>query len=403
MAIYTRSGHKIRIGGIDADKFVVRYTAISAERAAYNARVSKPYTLEDTLQWERYNLSPRAQRSYESIGRAYPEPENDNYDHRNLFDHDSDRICYARRFNRLSRKAQVFVDPNSDDLKTRIHHVLRVSRTAKDICLYLRENPFLGEAIGLGHDIGHTPFGHEGERVLSIISMKVLGKRFKHEWNSVRVFTWMEESERAPGRRGLNLTGEVLDGIKNHSGEDLHRIIIPRPRPRFYAEIIECDDPKQMPFTLGAAVARFSDVITYASHDYQDGIDLKIFSVNDVPGIVIDRLGRYGGQILHALMRDIKENSFGKGYIAMSKEKYEALLVLLEFNGRMLYYNDGLKGYTKKTERYLASLYDHYTTTDDNPQHKILEPQEAIDEIASMTDRRAINEYARIFVIAPTL
>ena len=281
MAIYTRLGYRVRTSGIDSDKFVAKYKAINTERAAYRERISRPYTLKDTLQWEEENLSPLAFKTRESIGRARPEPERDPNDQRTEFEHDADRVAYARRFNRLSRKTQVFVDPNNDDIKTRIHHVLRVSRTAFDLCLYLRLNPFLAEAIGLAHDIGHAPFGHEGEKVLSKISMRVLGKPFRHEWNSVRVLTWMEESEREPGIRGLNLSGVVIEGAKNHSGEDRFRIMTPRPRPATYAEMVECSDPKQKPATLEAVVTRFSDFLVYGSHDYQDGLDSGVFRIDD--------------------------------------------------------------------------------------------------------------------------
>ena len=106
---------------------------------------------------------------------------------------------------------------------------------------------------------------------------------------------------------------------------------------------------------------------------------------------------------MHTLMGDLKDNSFGKSHVALSEEKYEALEALLSFNGKMLYFNDGLKGYTNKTERCLTSLFEHYTTTGDNPLGRKMDPQEALDEIASMTDRKAINEYARIFNITPTL
>ena len=365
-------------------------------------------TLRDKHRWERDNLSPFAQKSYESLGRKYPETRSDPLDNRTEYEHDIDRIAYTIGFNRLSRKTQVFVDPVSDDIHTRIYHVIKVSRIVVDICSYLRLNAQLGEAISLGHDNGHAPFGHEGERVLSVILKDKLGEIFRHEWNSIRDLTVLERSDSYPDRPGINLTGETLDGIGNHCGEHPIRVLSPRPKPRSFAELTRFEDPDQMPATLEGAVMHRCDILAYSTADYRDGVNHGIFVKEELPRIVIDRLGTNSSQMLHVMVNDMKTFSLraiekGKPAIGLSEYIYEALDALLAFNRGKLYHNDGLKGYTAKAQHCLTALFDYYTSTPDNPRKRQLTPQEALDYIASMTDRKAINEYARIFNIAPTL
>jgi len=325
---------------------------------------------EDLEELEKKTLSPYACLSVRSRGRQRQEEQ---CDIRPVFQRDRDRILHSKAFRRLKDKTQVFLTPEGDHYRTRMTHTLEVSQNARTIAKALRLNEDLVEAIALGHDLGHTPFGHAGERALQ----KVCPLGFVHSEQSLRVVDVLERD-----MKGLNLTEEVRDGILNHQTEG-------------------------MPFTLEGRIVRLSDKIAYMHHDMDDAIRAGILSDDTVP----DSIGRVAGyrtaQRLDFFIHDIVMESRGQDDIKMSEPAAKAMTELRNYMFESVYTNPKAKNQESKAENLIESLYAYFFNRPDKlpAEYKTLmaktgDPLERIccDYISSMTDRYAINLYSRLYV-----
>lgn len=320
-------------------------------------------------QWETEYLSPYASLSMNSKGR---EREEEQCDIRPVFQRDRDRILHSKAFRRLKDKTQVFLTPEGDHYRTRLTHTLEVSQNARTIAKALQMNEDLVEAIALGHDLGHTPFGHAGERALD----KVCPFGFEHSEQSVRTVDILEKDG-----QGLNLTYEVRDGILNHQ-------------------------TKGTPHTLEGKIVRFSDKIAYIHHDMDDAIRGGILTEADVPKEISDVIGCTTGERLDNFIHDLVSTSFGKNDIAMSPAVGEAMQKLRRFMFERVYQNGDAKSEEGKAEMLVETLYDYYMKHFDVLPRDMLgmvnrgEKKERVvcDYIGAMTDRFAIAKYEEIYI-----
>jgi len=324
---------------------------------------------EQLEQEERQYLSEFASLSAESKGRDYQEEE---CDIRPVYQRDRDRILHSKSFRRLKDKTQVFLTPEGDHYRTRLTHTLEVSQNARTIAKALKLNEELVEAIALGHDLGHTPFGHAGERALA----RVAGK-FEHNVQSVRVVEVLEKDG-----RGLNLTYEVRDGILNHQ-------------------------TKSTPHTLEGKIVRYSDKIAYIHHDMDDAIRGRILCEEDIPKELRNTLGNTTTKRLDRFIHDIITNSKGINDIRMSDEIQQAMLDMRKFMFENVYLNPVVKHEEGKAEKLVESLYEYYM---ENPSKLPQEYQEFMnnrgdslsivvcDYVSTMTDKFAINQFQKIFM-----
>ncbi|MDD5935262.1 MAG: deoxyguanosinetriphosphate triphosphohydrolase [Clostridiales bacterium] len=319
---------------------------------------------------EHETLSIYASFSDQSLGRDIKE---EPCDIRPVYQRDRDRILHCKAFRRLKGKTQVFLAPEGDHYRTRITHTLEVSQNARTIAKALQLNEDLTEAIALGHDLGHTPFGHAGERALN----RVCDGGFQHHIQSIRVVEMLEKHG-----EGLNLTKEVRDGIKNHQTAG-------------------------HPSTLEGKVVRLSDKIAYINHDIDDAIRGQIITEDDIPAEYTDILGHSPRERLNTLIHDIVMNSFGMNDIVMSKPVENAMLGLRQYMFESVYTNPVAKGQEAKAEAMIEQLYEYYLT------HYELLPEEYIymidvkhepasrvvcDYIAGMTDRYAVVKFKEIMI-----
>lgn len=324
---------------------------------------------ENLEKWEEEYLSPFATLSRNSCGRLREEEQ---CDIRPVFQRDRDRIIHSKSFRRLKDKTQVFLSPVGDHYRTRLTHTLEVSQNARTIAKALQLNEELVEAIALGHDLGHTPFGHAGERALN----RVCPYGFDHAEQSVRTVDLLEKDG-----QGLNLTFEVRDGIRNHQ-------------------------TKGHPMTLEGCVVRYSDKIAYIHHDMDDAIRAGILSEEDVPMEIREVIGMTTGERLDHFIHDIVTTSNGKDYIAMSEPVQEAMQALRRFMFQRVYQNPEAKGEEGKAEILVETLYDYYLHHLGllPVEHQALmergEPRERVvcDYISAMTDRFAIAKYEEIYI-----
>lgn len=319
---------------------------------------------------EQENLSKYASLSVNSLGRdRYEEP----CDVRTIYQRDRDRILHCKSFRRLKHKTQVFLAPEGDHYRTRLTHTLEVSQIARSISRALMLNEDLTEAIALGHDLGHTPFGHAGERALNDICS--LG--FSHCEQSIRIVEILEKDG-----KGLNLTREVRDGILNHrtSGK---------------------------PSTLEGKVVRLADKIAYINHDIDDAIRARIFTEDCIPKELTEVLGNTTKSRLNTMINDIIRNSEDKPDIIMSKEVSEAMTQLRQFMFKSLYTNPLAKSEEIKARKLLVELYQYYMDNiEELPEHyKMListrmEQAERVvcDYIAGMSDQYSVAKFEEIFV-----
>lgn len=315
-------------------------------------------------------LSPYAAFSDESLGRdTYEMP----CDIRPVYQRDRDRILHSKSFRRLKHKTQVFLAPEGDHYRTRLTHTLEVAQIARTIAKALRLNEDLTEAIALGHDLGHTPFGHAGERALNRISP--VG--FEHHLQSIRVVEHLEKHG-----KGLNLTKEVRDGIKNHQTEG-------------------------KPSTLEGKIVRLCDKIAYINHDIDDAIRGQIIREEDIPREFTDILGHNLGKRLDTLIHDIVSNSENCEDIIMSPDIEAAMRNLRKFMFESVYLNKKAKAQEEQAERLLEQLFLYYEDHLDRlPEEYLLrmeqnnEPSYLIvcDYIAGMTDRYAVAKYKEIMI-----
>ena len=318
---------------------------------------------------EKEILSPYACLSMNSKGRKREE---EPCDIRPVFQRDRDRILHSKSFRRLKDKTQVFLLPEGDHYRTRLTHTLEVSQNARTIAKALRLNEDLVEAIALGHDLGHTPFGHSGERILN----EICPHGFKHNEQSVRTVDILEKDG-----QGLNLTYEVLDGILNHQ--------------------TSC-----MPSTLEGKIVRLSDKIAYFHHDMDDAIRAGILTEDDVPMEIRKVLGFTTGERLDRFIHDIVTNSLGKDDIIMSPPVAENMVKLKEFMYDSVYRNPVAKKEEGRAKLLISNLYDYYLVhTEALPDElkKLMEKGESeeravCDHIAGMTDRFAIAKFEEIYI-----
>lgn len=326
--------------------------------------------IRETLeQWEQEYLSPYATHSVDSKGRQRPEEQ---CDIRTVFQRDRDRIIHCKAFRRLKDKTQVFLTPEGDHYRTRLTHTLEVSQNARTIARALRMNEELVEAIALGHDLGHTPFGHAGERALN----RICPYGFEHNAQSVRTVELLEKQG-----KGLNLTYEVRDGIFNHQTVG-------------------------KPCTLEGKIVRFSDKIAYIHHDMDDAIRGGILKESDVPKEIGDVIGYTTGERLDHFIHDIVTTSFGKNDILMSEPIAEAMQKLRRFMFERVYQNPEAKSEEGKAEMLMETLYQHYLKNIDDLPEEFLEmisqgePRERVvcDYVGAMSDRFAIAQYEEIYI-----
>lgn len=319
--------------------------------------------------WEEDYLSPYATLSSKSKGRSRDE---EPCDIRPCFQRDRDRILHSKSFRRLKDKTQVFLSPDGDHYRTRLTHTLEVSQNARTIAKALRLNEDLVEAIALGHDLGHTPFGHAGERALNDICP--LG--FEHAHQSVRTVEVLEKNG-----QGLNLTYEVKDGILNHQ--------------------MSCT-----PKTLEGKVVRLSDKIAYVHHDMDDAIRAGILKESDVPKSITDVIGDTTGKRLDHFIHDIVLNSLDKDDIEMSADAALALRDIREFMFERVYQNPEAKSEETKAESLIKTLYEYFLKNFSllpGDMKALLDRGDAkeqivCDYVGAMTDRYAIALYEEIFV-----
>ena len=315
-------------------------------------------------------LSPYAALSCRTRGRDRPEPP---CDIRPEYQRDRDRILHCKAFRRLKHKTQVFLAPEGDHYRTRLPHTLEVSQIARTIAKSLRLNESLTEAIALGHDLGHTPFGHSGEAVLD----HICEDGFSHYKQSVRIVEILEKDG-----KGLNLTWETRDGILNHRTTG-------------------------QPSTLEGAVVRLSDKIAYINHDIDDAIRARMFTEAQIPAVFTDVLGKSVRERLNNLIHDIIINSMDKPAIIMSDGMEEAMGGLRRWMFENVYKNDIPKAEEGKAQQMISQLYDYYMKhVDKLPVEYLLlmvnkgekKSRVVCDYIAGMSDIYAIDQFEELFV-----
>ena len=323
---------------------------------------------EVTEQWEAERLSPYAMRSAETRGRKH---EAEKCDLRTEFQRDRDKITHCKAFRRLMHKTQVFISPEGDHYRTRLSHTLEVAQIARTIARALRLNEDLTEAIALGHDLGHTPFGHTGEDALD----KLLEGGFRHNEQSVRVAERLER-----GGQGLNLTAEVLDGILNHRGEGT-------------------------PMTLEGKVVQLSDKIGYINHDIDDAERAGLLNEDELPEEAVKLLGRSASKRIDFLIRNIIGNGAENG-VRMDAEVSEALYALRTHMFGSVYRSQLQMRERRKIGHMLEKIYESYRTEPTKmpvDYVRMLGEGESIervvcDYIACMTDRFALKRFTEIYI-----
>jgi dGTPase len=317
--------------------------------------------------WEEEFFSEGATRSYPAF-RAAEEPDSPL---RTPFQRDRDRIIHSKAFRRLKHKTQVFIAPEGDHYRTRLTHTLEASAISRTVARALGLNEDLTEAIGLGHDLGHPPFGHIGEEVLDEALRERCGRGFKHNLHSLRVVDVLEREG-----RGLNLTEQVRDGILNHTGPEKS-------------------------VTLEGRIVRLVDRVAYINHDIDDALRAGILAPSDLPEEEIELLGPTGSSRIDTLVRDIVERSADAGDIVQSDEIGGAMLRLRKFMFDRVYLGPAARREVERVQRALRGLFDHYM---DHPEEvPALDPdadpcQRVADYVAGMTDRFCISRFRELAV-----
>ncbi|MCQ2412838.1 MAG: HD domain-containing protein [Sphaerochaetaceae bacterium] len=271
-------------------------------------------------------------------------------DVRSPYYRDTTAILHSSPFRRLKHKTQVFFAPSNDHICTRMEHVLHVASIATAICRAMGLNDELAWAIGVGHDLGHTPFGHSGERILSDMMVKKGYPPFQHEVNSLRVVDFLSH---------LNLTYAVRDGIISHCGEHFIRTL----SPEFKVKDLDSITTKNgiRPATWEGCVVRFSDQIAYLGRDFEDAARLGIINKSDVPEICRRTLGDTNGEIINTLVEDIITTSEKEGCIAFSQDVYEAINIMKDFNYQHIYRSPMLQGYETYFRRLMELVFEYLT------------------------------------------
>ncbi|MCW3010802.1 MAG: deoxyguanosinetriphosphate triphosphohydrolase [Solirubrobacterales bacterium] len=320
--------------------------------------------------WEAGHLSPLAARS-DGGARAVPEEE---CGLRSPLQRDRDRIVHSKAFRRLKHKTQVFVAPEGDHYRTRLTHTLEVTQISRTVARALRLNEDLTEAIGLGHDLGHPPFGHIGEAVLDSCLQERFGRAFKHFEHSLRIVGHLERDG-----VGLNLTDDVRDGILCHSGRS--------PVPR----------------TLEGRIVRLVDRVAYINHDIDDAIRAGVLDEHDLPPDPIGVLGTTGSQRIDRLVHDLVEHSALAGDIEQGDEAGQAMHELRAFMFEHVYLGTVARREHEKVERIVRTLFEHYCDLPGGPPDGggapgADLPQRVTDYVAGMTDRYCIRAFEQLAV-----
>ena len=280
--------------------------------------------------------------------------------YRTEYQRDIHRIIYSQPFRRLRHKTQVFFLPNNDHICTRMEHVLHVASASRTVARHLGLNEDLAEAIGLGHDLGHSPFGHHGEYVLNkICEENGLELNFQHEINGLRVVDNLAEFDREI-EPGLNLTFEVRDGIVSHCGEDFAtNTIIPASNGKILDEIRSRKEAG-FPCTYEGCIVRIVDKIAYTGRDIEDALRAGLFAENKFPAKLKKELGDNNGEIVGTLLRDLINTSYNnRTMIGLTPDRFEALKELIAFNYRMIYHNRRVEEYKIQAEWSLRRLFEH--------------------------------------------
>jgi len=328
-------------------------------------------TIREELEYQEHRfLNPLAQFSDKSTGRPVAEEEREE-DVRTCYQRDIDRIVHSKAFRRLMHKTQVFLRPEGDHYRTRMTHTIEVSRIARTISRALALNEDLTEAIALGHDLGHTPFGHAGEVALS----KCLGAEFRHNEQSLRVVDVLENDG-----KGLNLSHEVRLGILGHTGG-------------------------YIPETLEGQVVRRADQIAYVNHDIDDAVRAGILTNDNIPKAISEVLGHTHSQRINALVCDMIRVSREAGAICLSPQVEQALKDLRAFMFENVYRNPVAKGQESKAQDILGRMFEYYVNhpealpEDFQPQLSFDGMERTVcDYIAGMTDKYAVDKYTEIFI-----
>jgi dGTPase len=317
--------------------------------------------------WEEEFLAAEGTRSYPARRRV----EEADSPLRTPFQRDRDRIVHSKAFRRLKHKTQVFVAPEGDHYRTRLTHTLEACGIARTVARALALNEDLTEAIGLGHDLGHPPFGHAGEEALDAALSERCEMGFKHNVHSLRVVEVLEREG-----RGLNLTEQVRDGILNHTGPS-------------------------KPTTLEGRIVKLVDRVAYINHDIDDALRAGVLRSDDLPAAEIELLGKTGSARIDTLARDIVERSRGAGDIVQSEEIGGAMLRLRKFMFDRVYLGPLARGEHERVRRAMKALFDHYIEHPDEVPE--LEPgasecQRVADYLAGMTDRYCIAKFAALTI-----
>lgn len=327
-------------------------------------------------------------------------------DIRTPFFRDVDRIIHAYSYTRYADKTQVYSYKNNDHISKRMTHVQLVSKVARTIGRGLGLNTDLIEAIALGHDIGHTPLGHTGEKILNEISLRELNEYFAHNIQSVRHYMYIENNG-----NGLNLTVQVLDGIMCHNGEILSNKYEPvkKTKEEFLEQYKSAyknlkASNKNHPMTIEGCVVRISDIVGYIGRDIEDSINLGLFNREDLPKKITKVLGNDNKDIINTIVKDIIDNSYDKPYITMSEDVFTAICELKKFNSENIYSKSLTKEEIEYYRQGMNKIYNRYLSdvTNDNKESiiyklflntqsaKYLEEtpikRQVIDFIAGMTD-----------------
>ncbi|HHF51527.1 MAG TPA: deoxyguanosinetriphosphate triphosphohydrolase [Candidatus Aminicenantes bacterium] len=335
-------------------------------------------TIREKLeQLEKETLSEKACLSLNTRGR---EREEQLHSLRTEFQRDRDRIIHCKSFRRLKHKTQVFIAPYGDHYRTRLTHTLEVSQIARTIAKALRLNEDLTEAIALGHDLGHTPFGHAGEKALK----KLSPRRFSHYTQSLRVVEKLEYDG-----KGLNLTFEVRDGILKHS----------KGRGKIFDVKKE-----ELPMTLEGQVVRVSDLIAYVNHDIDDALRAGVISEQDIPSRLVLSLGRRHAKRIDKMVWDVIDSTSRGGLISisLSEDMNQTIVALRDFLYERVYFSEQNLVQYRKVDKILTDLYEYILAHPDDyvksyPEEDMLEIR-VIDTIAGMTDFYALNLYNKLFL-----
>ena len=350
---------------------------------------------ETTEAWEDQILSPQGMRSARSRGRERPEPQDFL---RTVFQRDRDRIIHSKAFRRLMHKTQVFLAPEGDHYRTRLTHTLEVAQIARTIARAIRINEDLTEAIVLGHDLGHPPFGHAGEAALDRLMAPYGG--FRHDVQSLRIVEALERRRTRDGREedGLNLTWEVRNGIGGHSKGPKDLEALPLTEETLSEGALA---------TVEGQLARVADRVAYVHHDTDDAIRAGLISERAVPQSVRDVLGQTRGEWVDTTVRDIVAHSAGRARLGLSDPVRTALNALKDFLFEVVYHGSAAKTEVGKAQRLLTELFEYFVA---HPEEMSADSRRFLDEgqitvhravcdfLAGMTDRFAIRTQEELFL-----